>query len=179
MNNLDSTAQIIFVFGAGAMTIHSQYNRLNLNNDISVIRLSSPLKLSNYIKPVQLASRSDVGNSFQGKTAVASGWGKVNDASNSITNQLRYVNMVVENQKTCNSYYFPGIVTDGVICTNTARGQKSTCNGDSGGPLVYNGRLIGVTSFVSARGCQSGGPGGFTRVTHYLDWVKQITGLNV
>lgn len=44
---------------------------------------------------------------------------------------------------------------------------------------MLNGRQIGIASFVSARGCQSGGPAGFTRVTQYLDWIKQATGLRV
>lgn len=178
VNQLDSTAQTKTVTGSGNIIIHAQYNSNTLNNDISVIRLPSPLSLNGYVWPIPLVSRSEVGNSFQGVTAITSGWGKISDSTNSITNLLRYVNLVVENQNTCAAYYIPGLVTAGVVCGNTAGGARSTCNGDSGGPLAYLGKLIGVTSFVSAGGCASGGPAGFTRVTSYLDWIKQYTGLN-
>lgn len=179
VNQLDSSAQTRTVNNAADIKIHAQYNPSTLNNDISVIRLATPLTLNYYVWPITLASRSDVGNSFEGLTTVASGWGKISDSTAYITNELRFVNLVVENLQTCKNYYVAGLVTDGVICTNTANGLKSTCNGDSGGPLNYNGRLVGITSFVSARGCQSGGPDGFTRITYYLDWIKQNTGLNV
>ncbi|KAL5292140.1 hypothetical protein ACFFRR_011138 [Megaselia abdita] len=180
VNKLDSTAQTKIVTNPADIKIHAKYNPSTLNNDISVIRLPSPLALNNHVWPVPLVSRSEVGNSFEGQKAIASGWGKIADSTNSITNELRFVDLVIENQQTCMSYYIAGLVTDGVVCTNTASGLTSTCNGDSGGPLVSKStrRLIGVTSFVSARGCESGGPAGFTRVTSYLDWIKQYTGLS-
>ncbi|EDW54298.1 GM18057 [Drosophila sechellia] len=70
-------------------------------------------------------------------------------------------------------------VTDDVICSSTP-GGKSTCAGDSGGPLVLHdgSKLVGVTSFVAANGCTSGLPDGFTRVTSYLDWIRDHTGIS-
>lgn len=179
VNNMDSTAQTRTVTKPADIKIHEQYNPYTLNHDISVIRLPTPLNLTYHVWPIPLASRSDVANLFEGLTARASGWGKILDSTNSITNELRFVDLIVEKQDTCKSYYIDGLVTDGVICTNTSGGSTSTCNGDSGGPLALNGRLVGVTSFVSAAGCESGGPGGFTRVTYYLDWIKRNTGLSV
>jgi secreted trypsin-like serine protease len=53
--------------------------------------------------------------------------------------------------------------------------------GDSGGPLVIgnvgNYTLIGVVSFGSTRGCAAGDPMGFARVTSFVDWIRQRTGL--
>ncbi|SPP80907.1 blast:Serine proteases 1/2 [Drosophila guanche] len=68
---------------------------------------------------------------------------------------------------------------DNMICINT-NGGKSTCGGDSGGPLVTHdgNRLVGVTSFGSAAGCQSGAPAVFSRVTGYLDWIRDNTGIS-
>uniref|UniRef100_T1GZ28 Peptidase S1 domain-containing protein n=1 Tax=Megaselia scalaris TaxID=36166 RepID=T1GZ28_MEGSC len=158
VNTLDSSAKAIQVTSASSFIIHANYNPNTLNNDIL-----------------------EVGNTFEGQTVTASGWGKISDSTNSITNLLRWTDLTVENQNTCSNYYMAGLVNAGVLCTNTRGGAVSTCNGDSGGPLVLQstGRLIGVTSFVSAAGCQSGGPDGFTRVTYYLDWIKQNTGLDV
>jgi secreted trypsin-like serine protease len=51
--------------------------------------------------------------------------------------------------------------------------------GDNGGPLVItNGKyflLIGVSSFISANGCESTDPSGFTRVRPYTEWINNIT----
>lgn len=47
--------------------------------------------------------------------------------------------------------------------------------GDSGGPLTsqVNGRLvqIGIVSFVAGSGCQRGLPGGYVRISSFLDWI--------
>ena len=56
------------------------------------------------------------------------------------------------------------------------------CSGDSGGPLNYREadgsyKQIGVTSFVSSGGCENGLPHGFTRLTEFLGWVSDNTGI--
>lgn len=37
--------------------------------------------------------------------------------------------------------------------------------------------LIGVTSFISGRGCGAGDPTGFARVSRFLTWINAITGI--
>ena len=56
--------------------------------------------------------------------------------------------------------------------------------GDSGGPLVILGKdkkytLYGVTSFVKDLNTCLGGPDAFVRITSYLDWIKEKSGLRV
>lgn len=83
------------------------------------------------------------------------------------------------NNGECANYYGYDVIRSNVICVRTPNGQ-STCQGDSGGPLAVEGQnlLIGVTSFVSGAGCQSGGPAGFARVTSHLDWIAGHTGIS-
>jgi secreted trypsin-like serine protease len=38
---------------------------------------------------------------------------------------------------------------------------------------------VGVTSFVSSAGCESGTPHGFTRLPEYLQWIERNTGLMI
>ena len=62
--------------------------------------------------------------------------------------------------------------------------RADTCQGDSGGPLVCsNGKnsygvqqyaLFGVTSW--GKGCGKETPGVYTKVSMYLDWIKQYAG---
>merc|ERR1712130_800972 len=63
---------------------------------------------------------------------------------------------------------------------------KGVCNGDSGGTLnirqTEGGNKwtqVGVTSFVSSAGCESGNPHGFSRVAEHLEWIETVTGLSL
>ena len=38
---------------------------------------------------------------------------------------------------------------------------------------------IGIVSFGSTLGCESGAPAGFTEVTMYRDWISSVTGIKV
>lgn len=56
--------------------------------------------------------------------------------------------------------------------------------GDSGGALVIDDGAdgytqIGITSFVSVNGCEGGDPAAFTRVTGYLAWLEEVTGITI
>lgn len=164
---------------ASQIIVHHLYNPSSLNNDISLIRLNHPLVFSHVIWPVPLPGNYEAEQSLEGMFAVASGWGKTSNADPGVTNKLRYVDLRIANQESCERSYLPGSVTDGNICVDTDFGTRSTCNGDSGGPLVLStgGALVGVTSFGPIVGCTTGLPAAFTRVTFYLQWIKSFTGL--
>jgi len=92
---------------------------------------------------------------------------------------LQYADLKVIENSVCAQTYGSTIASS-TLCAATP-GGKSTCNGDSGGPYAMNmgGKLtqIGVTSFVSSAGCESGKPAGFVRVTSFRDWIKTNTGI--
>lgn len=71
--------------------------------------------------------------------------------------------------------YIFSTVKDTQLCIYGAGGVGS-CKGDSGGPLVYNNVQIGIVSY-GAKNCRTGYPSGFTRLTSYLDWLEEKTGL--
>merc|ERR1712025_685157 len=95
-------------------------------------------------------------------------------------NVLRYVDdRTVLSQDECEDYW--GNLNDGVVCIDTT-GVHGSCNGDSGGPLSIPGaqyHQIGIVSFGSTLGCESGAPAGFTEVTMYRDWISSVTGIKV
>ncbi|XP_043648376.1 serine protease 1 [Drosophila teissieri] len=156
---------------------HASYNSAVLRNDISLIKTPS-VSFTTDINKVELPAIAGTYSTYAGQTAVASGWGKTSDSASSVASTLQYENFEVVSVATCQSTYGTLIATSKVICVATPN-KTSTCNGDSGGPLVLNsnGKLIGVTSFVSSAGCESGAPAGFTRVTSYLDWIKENSGV--
>lgn len=52
---------------------HPQWNPYTINNDIALIKLSSPARLGTNVSPVCLAGTND--NYAAGMTCVTSGWG--------------------------------------------------------------------------------------------------------
>nr|XP_016934104.1 serine protease 1 [Drosophila suzukii] len=157
---------------------HASYNSVVLRNDISLIKTPS-VSFTSDIQKVVLPAIANTYSTYAGQKAIASGWGKTSDAASSVASTLQYETFEVVSVATCQSTYGSLIATSKVICIATPN-KTSTCNGDSGGPLVLdssNKELIGVTSFVSSAGCESGAPAGFTRVTSYLDWIKDNSGV--
>merc|ERR1711992_74205 len=88
--------------------------------------------------------------------------------------QVKQTSFLFDTHENCDAYY--GIVKDSQICIN-AEGGHGTCNGDSGGPLTFNGVHVGLTSFGSSRGCESGAPDAFTRTSYFRDWIREKTGV--
>ncbi|KAH8408123.1 hypothetical protein KR222_009286, partial [Zaprionus bogoriensis] len=156
---------------------HANYNSIRLANDISLIKTPA-VTFTSAINKVELPGIASSYSTYAGQKAIASGWGKTSDAATSVASTLQYETFDVVSVATCQSTYGSLIATSRVICIATPN-KTSTCNGDSGGPLVLvsDKKLIGVTSFVSSAGCESGAPAGFTRVTSYLDWIKENSGV--
>ncbi|XP_034102991.1 serine protease 1-like [Drosophila albomicans] len=146
------------------------------SDDIALIR-TPRVNFNDNIRSIRLPPQSERNNEYVGVTALACGWGET--TSTSTPNRLQCVNLQVISHEECRRTYSSDWAKPQVLCVATP-GGKSTCFGDSGGPLTAenNQILIGVTNFVSARGCTSGDPSGFARVTSHLDWINQHTGIS-
>merc|ERR550519_268000 len=151
--------------------IHENYNSFTIQNDIAMIHLPSPVSLDANIATVALPSSDPA----VGTVYTPSGWGKPSDSAGGISDILRNVDVPSITTEECADYY-GSIVTDKMLCIDST-GGKGTCNGDSGGPLNYMGTTHGITSFGASAGCESGHPDSFARVTSYLDWIQEKTGV--
>ncbi|KAJ8889100.1 hypothetical protein PR048_008594 [Dryococelus australis] len=150
---------------------HSGFNINTLHNDVALLRLPSPVANSQFIRAIPLASNY---NSYENYHAQVSGFGKTSDYSSSVSNTLNYADLSVVNNNECLRYYSVSLILDSTLCCATVSGG-STCNGDSGGPLIVNEGgypvQIGVVSFVSSKGCASGYPAGYARVSSFYPWI--------
>lgn len=61
--------------------LHPNYDSDSSNNDIALLRLSSPVKFSDYIRPVCLSASDSVFNS--GTDSWVTGWGNVKEGGES------------------------------------------------------------------------------------------------
>lgn len=158
---------------------HPDYNSANIQNDISVLELESPVDMSSYpnIKPVCLPAQD---STFPNSQATVSGWGTL-ASGGVLPATLHKVGVTVFGDGDCgdmNQYMTPDM-----MCAGLVEGGKDACQGDSGGPLFLpdpannNAQtLVGVVSW--GFGCANPGQLGiYAEVSHFRSWLDaQLTG---
>lgn len=181
--------------------VHEGYNPSLLHNDVALVKLPiSPMGAR--ISPVALPP-ANLGNLagidiailrrqgvaglprfslISGETVRASGFGRTSNTGPP-PDILYKVNLTSITNSQCRRSYNPLLIIGSTLCATFSNQQgESTCQGDSGGPLTYNNGngtyLVGVTSFVSSAGCDSGSPSGYARVTSFLNWIEQNIAAN-
>lgn len=183
--------------GIEAVIPHHEYNENSKNrgNDIGLIRLSSDVVYSEYIKPICLPTSVAYTRAAPNSKYISAGWGRTLRGKINL-NQICSEHLIVYNfhftdrqssvkqrvelppvdQSTCSlKYNTLGINIDSnQVCAGGVYG-KDTCDGDSGNPLmrVSNNHWIveGIVSF--GRGCGlHEWPAVYTRVSSFDQWIK-------
>ncbi|BFF99416.1 brachyurin [Drosophila madeirensis] len=161
--------------------IYPGYLGFGAYNDLALIRLPRPATASARVQTIALAGEFMQQKFLERKPVTVSGWGSLGDSAVERTRLLHYLDTEVLDQERCMCSFLPGLVsTRRHLCTD-GLGGRGACGGDSGGPLVYQwqnvSHLIGITSFGSVGGCELGAPTVYTRITAYLPWIRQQTGM--
>ncbi|XP_041961808.1 uncharacterized protein LOC121720041 [Alosa sapidissima] len=144
---------------------HPNYSSYNIDNDIMLIKLSTPATLNQYVQPVALPTSC----AAAGTMCTVSGWG--NTMSSVSGDRLQCLDLPIISDRDCKNSY-PGMITDAMFCAGYLEGGKDSCQGDSGGPVVCNGKLQGVVSW--GYGCaEPGNPGVYAKVCIFNDWLTQ------
>ncbi|XP_052870884.1 brachyurin-like [Anopheles cruzii] len=158
-----------------SITAHPHYNSNTIRNDIATVYLPTAAKFNDRVQPIALPAYSD-DRSFAGMEGIASGFGRTSDNSIATSPVVMFTRNSILSNEECNTFWDTSLVSDQNVCLDPT-GGTSACNGDSGGPLAVeddDGRSlqIGITSFVSAKGCASGAPPVWVRVSYYRDWIE-------
>ncbi|XP_037640572.1 serine protease 53-like [Sebastes umbrosus] len=144
---------------------HPNYSSYNINNDIMLIKLSTPATLNQYVQPVALPTSC----APAGTMCKVTGWGNTMSSS-ADGNKLQCLDIPILSERDCDNSY-PGMITDAMFCAGYLEGGKDSCQGDSGGPVVCNGELQGVVSW--GYGCaERDHPGVYARVCLFNDWLE-------
>ncbi|XP_077286470.1 collagenase-like [Arctopsyche grandis] len=164
--------------------IHANYNPTLLNNDLGLITLPTSIVENNDMRAIRLPRQSEFGETHEGKVATVSGYGYT--ANNGpISQTLNFVALnVISNERCIQDYGNQVVIASTICCKGIQTTAQSTCSGDSGGPLIVSDSdggvtQIGVVSFVSGAGCDSGGASGYVRIGHFLNWVNENTGIPI
>lgn len=156
---------------------HPKFQRHGFYNDIGLIELKSEVDYDELISPVCLPTEFDLKRDLSGYLATVLGWGTLSYGGQG-SKLLQQVSMPIWNNKDCDDRYLQHIGKT-FLCAGFQSGGKDACQGDSGGPLMVSdglGRwtLHGVVSF--GKTCaQASYPGVYTRVSEYLDWIRDNT----
>ncbi|XP_017778782.1 PREDICTED: chymotrypsin-1-like [Nicrophorus vespilloides] len=147
-----------------SVRLHGKF-AVSLENDIAILKLTTPLKFNENVKPIVLPTTSIKGDS----EVLLSGWGTTSYPGN-VPDGLRFINLKTMDSETCNRLQNWEVFSS-QVCTFTKAGE-GTCQGDSGGPLVdANGAQVGIVSWGTF--CAVGDPDVYTSVYHFLDWIEE------
>nr|XP_028703748.1 kallikrein-15 [Macaca mulatta] len=130
------------------------------------------------VRPVVLPTRCP----HPGEACVVSGWGLVShiepgttrspQSQVSLPDTLHCANISIISDTSCDKSY-PGRLTNTMVCAGAEGRGAESCEGDSGGPLVCGGVLQGIVSWGDVPCDNTTKPGVYTKVCHYLKWIRE------
>ncbi|XP_076048100.1 trypsin-1-like [Oratosquilla oratoria] len=144
--------------------LHENYDSYSISNDISLLKIDSPLSFDSYVKAIPLQTSDASGN------CIVTGWGALYEGGSS-PSKLQKVTVPIISDAKCRQDYGASQIFDSMICAG-GDGGKDSCQGDSGGPMSCGGHLAGIVSW--GYGCaRPGYPGVYTEVSHFVDWIHK------
>ncbi|XP_061264496.1 coagulation factor IX [Bos javanicus] len=162
-----------------AIPYHSYNASINkYSHDIALLELDEPLELNSYVTPICIADRDYTNIFLKFGYGYVSGWGKVFNRGRSAS-ILQYLKVPLVDRATClRSTKFS--IYSHMFCAGYHEGGKDSCQGDSGGPHVTE---VEGTSFLTGiiswgEECAMKGKYGiYTKVSRYVNWIKEKTKL--
>jgi hypothetical protein len=156
------------------ITPYPDYVDGNINHlhDIALIRLKRNAQITTAVRPICLPPPNS--QISTGERMFAAGFGRTLEAAKSAIKQK--IQLPIYDQSRCRTKFSPKRVdiTNNHLCAGGEL-NRDTCDGDSGGPLMRfknNWILEGITSFGDSRCGREDLPGVYTRVSNYIDWIK-------
>ncbi|XP_007238647.3 hyaluronan-binding protein 2 [Astyanax mexicanus] len=170
----DQTLQVVETI------VHEEYKETHdrVQNDIALLKLKAKdgkcAEESQFVKTACLPSEAFP----DGTECTISGWGATPTSQHG-SSQLLDAEVLLISQGVCSSSKVYGAAVDQTMfCAGILEGGVDSCQGDSGGPLTcarnQTHYVYGVVSWGDSCG-EKNKPGVYTRVTHFLDWIKAKT----
>ena len=158
--------------------IHPEYDSVTSDNDIALLRLSTPSSVApvNIITPAVATTLEGVSGDFIDDVTVI-GWGDTEEpVSQTYPDILREVDLPYISNVVCNdAQYLNGAVTANMMCAGVPAGGVDSCQGDSGGPLIFSDSGSWYQAGIVSWGYGCAEPdsfGVYTRVENYIDWIE-------
>jgi len=157
--------------------VNPNYQELEVNHDIALLKLARPVEFSARVSPICLAKPNLDPTDLDLKM---SGWlrNRYSSVGKSFL-KLKESNVIVKSNKDCEQSRLT--FTENSLCVLPKFGNKNTCGGDSGAPLAFQDEqkrwnLIGFATFGESE-CKKRAFELHMKIENYLDWIKGITGV--
>nr|XP_042706287.1 atrial natriuretic peptide-converting enzyme isoform X11 [Chrysemys picta bellii] len=177
INNLDHPSIFMQTRLVKTIILHPRYNRAVVDYDISIVELNEDINETSYVRPVCLPSREQL---VEPDTyCYITGWGHMGNKNFfSVPFKLQEGEVRIISLEQCQSYFDMKTITSRMLCAGYESGTVDSCMGDSGGPLVCEqpaGRwtLFGLTSWGSVCFSKVLGPGVYSNVSHFTEWIER------
>ncbi|XP_051830616.1 chymotrypsinogen 2-like [Antechinus flavipes] len=171
-----SDEENIQVLKIGQVFKNPKFNFFTITNDITLIKLATPVQFSDTVSPVCLPNSAD--DFPAGSNCVTTGWGLTKHTNSKTPERLQQAALPLLSNSECQKYWGSKI-KDSMVCAGAS--GVSSCMGDSGGPLVCQKdgawTLVGIVSWGSST-CSTSSPGVYARVTELMPWVQEILAAN-
>jgi len=156
----------------GGIVVHNEFGFPHMRNDIALIRVTTPIVFNAATSLIPI----DFGLIGSGIVDVEIfGWGRT-AANGGLQASLRSaVFRVVPFLTTCWEVFpiqLRNYITENHFCASWA--ARATCPGDEGGPVIFEGRVVGIASWVQP--CAAGQTNVNTRMSSYQDWIWRNVG---
>ncbi|XP_036442899.1 mast cell protease 1A-like [Colossoma macropomum] len=139
----------------------------NPANDIMLLKLAKPVVRSENADWISIPKKDQ--DIEQDTTCSIAGWGRTEN-NGSVSDVLLEAKVTMLSSKKCKHWW----KFNNILCTDTHHG--GFCTGDSGGPLVCNNTAVGIMSFYVKNCVTPPTPYGYTKISGFLPWIKEIMG---
>ena len=184
------------ILKAESVLLHPKFNYtygdVNSKHDLAIVKLKQPIKISKRLRPICLGNigfeTNDIG--------VFQGYGYLADEARS--KQLYEASVRIQSNESCKKVYGYMYTPDHLCAFNGTKAVSllfnlfwffkinfyifckfKGCSGDSGGPFFLTRRnrifQIGISSFGGHCDGFPYSPPVFTRVSSYLQWIRDVT----
>lgn len=168
--------------GSEKIFVHTSYSSTGQSYDIALIKLKKPVTTH---APISLPAQGDNSLTTGGAACHIAGFG-IYDLNNPFSqpDTLQYAEIEIIDNNTCNQpALYAGSIEPEMLCAGMLTGgPKGGASGDSGGPLWVNSGgkqvQIGLVSFGKGYYSTTDGPGVFTRLASYRQWIDSIIAKN-
>nr|ASN76825.1 prophenoloxidase activating factor 2 [Octodonta nipae] len=159
--------------------IHPQYHPGSLRNDVALLILEKPFRLTRNVIPTCLPNK---GARFDYQRCLTMGWGKNSHKRGTYQPVLKKLELPIVPREKCLKVLQSTILGtffnlhESFICAG-GEALKDTCKGDGGGPLMcpilgQPGRYqqVGIVSWGITCGLQNT-PGVYANIAIFVDWI--------
>ncbi|XP_067306375.1 chymotrypsin-like protease CTRL-1 [Pseudorasbora parva] len=154
---------------------HPLFSSRTGNNDIALLKLSSPVVFTPRISPVCLAPSTI--NILPGTRCFTTGWGATSTTMSPLI--LQQTGLPIISTSLCRLVWGQNSITDNMICAGAS--GSSSYMGDSGGPLVCERSgvwtLVGSVSWGISN-CDTSFPVVYARISPQRSWIDQTIASN-